>query len=94
MRDTGPKIEQKAEKTWQVTIELGDQDWDAAVKALTVELKKLDGVTGVTVKPDKKGLLFVAVKPDQLLVKNVVAKAVKNAGYAYKQVAELVPESE
>ncbi|MCC7508086.1 MAG: hypothetical protein IT464_01765 [Planctomycetes bacterium] len=94
MRVTGPEIEKKADKTWQVTIELGDNDWDEAVKALSAELKKLDGVTGVTVKADKKGVLFLAVKPDQLLVKNVVAKAVKNAGYAYKQVAELKPESE
>lgn len=94
MRVTGPEIEKKADKTWQVTIELGDKDWEEAVKALSAVLIKLDGVTGVSVKADKKGVLFLAVKSDQLLVKNVVAKAVKNAGYTYKLVSELKPESE
>ncbi|MBX3461246.1 MAG: hypothetical protein KF696_14975 [Planctomycetes bacterium] len=90
MRDTElPPADSRPAKTWQLNIDVGDKNWKESAKALAEALKKLEGVLAVTFKEDKPGVLDISVKADQLLVKNVVEKAVKNAGYTYKNVAEV-----
>lgn len=93
MRDTElPPPENRPAKTWLVTVDVAKDDWKAAAKQLAEALKKLDGVLAVNYKEDKPGQLDVSVKADQLLVKNVVEKAIKAAGHKYKNVAEVKTE--